>query len=181
MGNEIYKEQNRHEFPEKVKERIETFIRYFKKYSTAGTTADVCCGNKWIGKRVGATAFFDFFQVDDEVRFIDCRNEDYSGEKFDNIIISHALEHFENPVSVLRKLGKMMNPGGRCFIAVPNSLYGDAVNEYKPFSKEIGHVSTFTAQTLSDTIAKSGCFRTEEVLEIKHPGAFEIYARIRHD
>lgn len=48
-------------------------------------------------------------------------------EKFDFIIMRHVLEHFMNPVEIMKKVSKVLNPNGLLYIALPNSL--------KPVSK----------------------------------------------
>ena len=40
--------------------------------------------------------------------------------KFDLIIMSHSLEHFENPVKVISVLKKLLSENGKCLIIVPN-------------------------------------------------------------
>mgnify|MGYP003602488297 CR=1 FL=1 len=40
--------------------------------------------------------------------------------KFDLIIMGFILEHVDDPQTVLRRFKAFLNPGGRCFIMVPN-------------------------------------------------------------
>jgi len=48
--------------------------------------------------------------------------EDFSpGHKFDNIVLSHVLEHVEDPAALLLRVKKWLSPGGVVFAAVPNS------------------------------------------------------------
>jgi 2-polyprenyl-3-methyl-5-hydroxy-6-metoxy-1,4-benzoquinol methylase len=49
--------------------------------------------------------------------------ENFTIEKrFDNIILSHILEHLNDPIMVLKRIKKLLHPQGRLFIVVPNAL-----------------------------------------------------------
>lgn len=41
-------------------------------------------------------------------------------ENFDLVILNHTLEHLKDPVSVLKKISKLLMPGGLLFVDVPN-------------------------------------------------------------
>lgn len=42
--------------------------------------------------------------------------------RFDNIILTHVLEHLDDPVGVLRRIGtEWLTPGGRLFLVCPNA------------------------------------------------------------
>jgi SAM-dependent methyltransferase len=45
---------------------------------------------------------------------------DLGGERFDAVILSHVLEHLEDPVAGLATAGKLACPGAATFVAVPN-------------------------------------------------------------
>jgi 2-polyprenyl-3-methyl-5-hydroxy-6-metoxy-1,4-benzoquinol methylase len=40
---------------------------------------------------------------------------------YDNIFLVHTLEHLDDPVEVLRRIGSWLAPAGRLFVAVPNA------------------------------------------------------------
>lgn len=40
---------------------------------------------------------------------------------FDTIVLGHVLEHVQDPVDILRRAQRWLNPGGRVFAAVPNA------------------------------------------------------------
>src|SRR3954452_16182594 len=44
------------------------------------------------------------------------------GDQFDVITMQHVLEHVPEPVDLLSRLGRLLNPGGLLFIQVPNIL-----------------------------------------------------------
>ncbi|MEL6853261.1 MAG: class I SAM-dependent methyltransferase, partial [Bacteroidota bacterium] len=43
--------------------------------------------------------------------------------KYDLIIMRHVLEHFMNPLEVLKKVASVLSENGQLYIAVPNALY----------------------------------------------------------
>jgi 2-polyprenyl-3-methyl-5-hydroxy-6-metoxy-1,4-benzoquinol methylase len=49
------------------------------------------------------------------------RDIDDFDETFDIITLFHVLEHFPDPVSLLRQLAQKLRPGGRIIVEVPNS------------------------------------------------------------
>ncbi len=46
--------------------------------------------------------------------------EFFPEKRFDTIIFADVLEHLSNPVEVLRKVSKVLNPGGSVVISLPN-------------------------------------------------------------
>ena len=56
------------------------------------------------------------------VRFIESLVEDYvTADRYATIVFSHVLEHVEDPVDCLRRLGDLLAPVGRLFVVVPNA------------------------------------------------------------
>lgn len=56
------------------------------------------------------------------VRFVLSRFEAFApDERFDAVFLIHALEHLDDPVGLLRRIGDWLSPGGRLFVAVPNA------------------------------------------------------------
>lgn len=101
------------------------------------------------------------------VTVINSRIEDVNLGKFDNIFLTHVLEHIETPVSVLKMCRNMLNKGGRIFIAVPNAgamsrriavQMGlvESIEAVTPSEKEHGHKRTYSRETLRADITKSG-------------------------
>jgi SAM-dependent methyltransferase len=70
--------------------------------------------------------------------------------RFDLITLIHSLEHFTNPLSMLRKLQERIAPGGRLFIQVNNV-------DRTPFDLVVAdHLCHFTAGSLAYLIARAG-------------------------
>jgi 2-polyprenyl-3-methyl-5-hydroxy-6-metoxy-1,4-benzoquinol methylase len=56
------------------------------------------------------------------VRFVEALVEEFQSERqFANIVFSHVLEHVEDAVACLQRLGDLLEPGGRLFVIVPNA------------------------------------------------------------
>jgi SAM-dependent methyltransferase len=71
-------------------------------------------------------------------------------DKFDLIVLIHALEHLTEPIEILKKLKSKLNPGGYVFIEVPDL-------EASPFDLLIAdHCTHFTSGTLSAVVLNSG-------------------------
>jgi len=60
-------------------------------------------------------------RVNGEAKFIHSRFEDASPGAFENIFLVHTLEHLDDPVAVLRRIGSWLVEGGRFFVVVPNA------------------------------------------------------------
>ena len=88
--------------------------------------------------------------------------------KFNNIILTHVLEHLDNPVEELSNIRKRwLTDGGRLFVVCPNANapsrqiavrmglidYNSAVTEGE---KEHGHTITYTFDTLRRDVVKAG-------------------------
>lgn len=57
-----------------------------------------------------------------DVEFVHCLFEEYEpGKKFDTIILSHVLEHVDNPVDVLARAKSWIKDKGNFIICVPNA------------------------------------------------------------
>jgi 2-polyprenyl-3-methyl-5-hydroxy-6-metoxy-1,4-benzoquinol methylase len=56
------------------------------------------------------------------VKFVLSRFEDFQPErKFDAVFLTHTLEHMDEPVALLRRIGTWLTPTGRLFLVVPNA------------------------------------------------------------
>ncbi len=58
------------------------------------------------------------------VRFVHSRFEDWNPPadvRFDAVFLMHTLEHVDEPVSLLERIGRWLAPGGRLFLVVPNA------------------------------------------------------------
>ena len=87
--------------------------------------------------------------------------------KFDTIIMSHVLEHIEDPVLVLKRIYNWLADNGVFLVSVPNAKsihrlaavqMGLLKNEYELNSRdhELGHYRIYDLQTLSADIEVAG-------------------------
>lgn len=54
---------------------------------------------------------------------IECDDLDYADGHFDALLLSHVLEHLVDPTAALRRLTRLLRPGGRAYVALPNLAY----------------------------------------------------------
>ncbi len=81
---------------------------------------------------------------------------------FDACIASHVIEHFPNPVQVLRSLQTILKPDGRLSLAVPDKRF--CFDYFKPLtmtgdllSADFRHATRHSRRTAFDHIAYSAC------------------------
>lgn len=89
-------------------------------------------------------------------------------KKYDNIILTHVLEHIDNPVAVLKRINdEWLSENGRLFLVCPNAnapsrqiavkmgliSHNSAIT---PAEKEHGHNITYTLDTLERDVKLSG-------------------------
>ena len=61
---------------------------------------------------------------------------------FDAIVANHSLEHFTDLESSVREIGRVVKPGGRLYVSVPDAgTFADRV--YRWLSRGGGHVNAF--------------------------------------
>jgi 2-polyprenyl-3-methyl-5-hydroxy-6-metoxy-1,4-benzoquinol methylase len=66
-------------------------------------------------------------------------------ERFDLIIMGFVLEHVENPNVILQRYKSFLNPGGRCYVAVPN-----AESLHRRFGQSAGYLNDFFSLSAAD-------------------------------
>jgi len=79
-------------------------------------------------------------------------------ESFDAVTLWHALEHLHQPLDVLRRVRRLLKPGGVCVIAVPNAGSPQATRDGAMwFGFDVPrHLWHFTPETLARFLAQSG-------------------------
>jgi 2-polyprenyl-3-methyl-5-hydroxy-6-metoxy-1,4-benzoquinol methylase len=73
-----------------------------------------------------------------------------SDQKFDLVIMRHVLEHFNDPVEILKKVNSVLSDDGVLYLAVP-----DAMNPTKPLRTNyfrVVHVSYFSKKSLTNVL-----------------------------
>ena len=68
----------------------------------------------------------------------------FEAEEFDIVVCVEGLEHIENPANAVREFARVLRPGGRCIVSVPNImnieermkwLISGYTSHFKPLSK----------------------------------------------
>lgn len=108
-------------------------------------------------------------KVPSNVKFINALFEDVKlDKKYDNIVLTHVLEHLDDPIKVLKRINdEWLNEGGRFFLVTPNAMapsrqiavkmglisHNSAVT---PAEEEHGHRITYTLDTLERDAKTAG-------------------------
>lgn len=108
-------------------------------------------------------------ELGDRVKYIHAMFEEVIlPEKYDNIILTHVLEHLDNPVDVLKRINdEWLSDNGRFFLVCPNAnapsrqiavkmgliTHNAAVT---PAEKKHGHRITYTLDTLERDARAAG-------------------------
>jgi 2-polyprenyl-3-methyl-5-hydroxy-6-metoxy-1,4-benzoquinol methylase len=127
-------------------------MQMIKKYVTGGKILDFGCGR---GKLVELLSFDEYIGVDidpdnihaAEARYIQKKsvffvtNKDFSQTetKFDYIILSAVIEHFEDPRKKLKELAELLNDHGKIVITTPTRLGNKILSlgsKFRIFSRE---------------------------------------------
>ena len=103
------------------------------------------------------------------VAYVEGRFETISlGRTFDNIVLTHVLEHLDDPVGVLARVNnEWLSPSGRLFLVCPNA---DAASRQiavhmglithnaavTPAEREHGHRITYSLDTLEREVSSAG-------------------------
>lgn len=77
-------------------------------------------------------------------RFVRCdaRRLPFAGASFQAVILNHSLEHFDQPGAVLAEIGRVIQPSGSLYVAVPDaSTITDRI--YRWLGRGGGHVNAF--------------------------------------
>jgi 2-polyprenyl-3-methyl-5-hydroxy-6-metoxy-1,4-benzoquinol methylase len=107
--------------------------------------------------------------IGDRVKYIHGMFEDVTlSKKYDNIVLTHVLEHISDPVAVLKKVNdEWLSENGRFFIVCPNANAPSRQIAVKmglishnaavtPAEKEHGHQITYTLDTLERDVRLAG-------------------------
>jgi SAM-dependent methyltransferase len=92
----------------------------------------------------------------------------------DVAVLSHCLEHFDNPREVIAKVGSMLRPGGVLYVEVPDGLRFD-----RSISAPLGyfHIVNFNILNLSWMIEALGFDLTDAEQRDHYPGIRVIARR----
>lgn len=88
-------------------------------------------------------------------------------KKFDTVILSHVLEHFDNPQEILKKMRSLLHKDGNLLVMVPNAnsihrhvgvLLGmqEATHSLNEVDINIGHKRVYDPSSLKAEVEKAG-------------------------
>jgi 2-polyprenyl-3-methyl-5-hydroxy-6-metoxy-1,4-benzoquinol methylase len=108
-------------------------------------------------------------ELGDRVKYIHAMFEEVTlPEKYDNIILTHVLEHLDNPVAVLKRINdEWLSDNGRFFLVCPNANAPSRQIAVKmglithnaaitPAEKDHGHRITYSLDTLERDAKAAG-------------------------
>lgn len=107
-------------------------------------------------------------RVPPRVRFIHSTIETAELEaEYDQIFLVHTLEHLDDPLLALDRIGRWLSPGGRLFVVVPNANAASRQIAVRmglishhaavtPAEQMHGHRATYSLDTLERDIRASG-------------------------
>lgn len=142
-----------------------------------GYLLDVGCGLGWVvaeAKKCG----FQAVGIDKNKQIVSVGREKlkvnlkpvslekfFSRKKFDVIILKHVLEHIEKPKPFLKKIHRLLTPGGYLIVSCPNmnSLMARIFLDRWYGLRPLEHRWQFTPQTLPK-ILKDNNFKIEKVI-----------------
>jgi ubiquinone/menaquinone biosynthesis C-methylase UbiE len=81
----------------------------------------------------------------------DARRLPLDDRTFTKIIAQHVIEHFEDPVSVLREWRRVLKPGGVVLLITPNQRFPELDWFYDP-----SHHHIYTSEELAQLVVSSG-------------------------
>lgn len=143
---------------------------FYVGYVPGGRLLEVGCGNGRQLERLGE-AGWDVEGIDFDPNAVDRARElglrvrvgelaaaEYPESAFDAIILSHVIEHVENPVGLLSECRRILKPGGQLVIATPNAnalghrWFGRAWLGLEPPR----HLVVFTPRALTEAARAAG-------------------------
>ena len=95
----------------------------------------------------------------------------YAPESFDAAVCCDVLEHVFDPVTFVRRVSRVLRPGGRLVVSVPNIRYWPRLRTLlggyfprttgDPAGYDGGHLHYFTTRNVAEVFAASGLTRIE--------------------
>ncbi|MFZ5932933.1 MAG: class I SAM-dependent methyltransferase, partial [Patescibacteria group bacterium] len=103
--------------------------------------------NALIAKKKGHKIFKDYFE-----------KVELPEASFDLVTFNHTLEHMDEPLAVLKKVGSLLKKGGTLFVDVPNrgGLSAKVLGKRWPYLLPNEHKWQFTRQSLTNLFRKAG-------------------------
>ncbi|NJB69179.1 SAM-dependent methyltransferase [Desulfobaculum xiamenense] len=102
----------------------------------------------------------------------------YPDGHFAVVRFHHVLEHLHHPVRALTEAARILAPGGRCVVTVPNHA-GVARQVFRHSEDVPYHLYAFTPDTLGQAMDRAGLRRLTLHTETPHPHSIYSYLALR--
>lgn len=88
------------------------------------------------------------------IHYVELRDAPLAGDSFDVVTLWAVLEHMHNPVDVLHHVSRLLKPGGRAFVLVPN--FNSIPARFMRHDDVPRHLIMFTRRTLRQAASLAG-------------------------
>lgn len=92
-----------------------------------------------------------------EAAFSDLHSVLNADERFDAVVLSHVMEHVDDPLGVMQALLQRLTPTGRLMTAIPYSPMSRELTEWDIMNLPPHHLTRWNAQSLSALGRALGC------------------------
>ena len=90
-------------------------------------------------------------------------------ERFDAVVLSHVMEHVDDPLGVMQTLLKRLNPGGQLMTAIPYSPMSRELTDWDIMNLPPHHLTRWNAQSLNALGQALGCHVELPAAKAKSP------------
>jgi len=141
------------------------------KHAHISKAASRCLGIDILEDLVASLASKGF-----NVKCVDALSDVDIGERFDRVICGDVIEHVDNPVKLLKFLGRHLTPGGKIFVSTPNPYCLRVLREV--FFKgtmvvNFDHITWQNPCTMNEVAARAGLQLTAYYLFVGSPNPFK--------
>lgn len=151
-------------------------VTYIPQFSEPGLFLDIGCGSgeymfvmeergwKVYGSEINAAAAAAGRKAGLDIRPGEIMNAGFEADMFDFVRLNHAFEHIPNPNEVLPEIRRILKPGGKLFIGVPNyqGFYASLAKKYWWYFCLPVHIFNYSPESLR-TILRNNGFEVEQV------------------
>ncbi len=165
----------------------ETHIRHLPAPETGGSRLlDVGCADGWFVHFAGGVLGYESegLEVDeiaagfgrqrgDVIHLGRMPGSDLPEGIYDQVTLSHVVEHLHDPVSALEEVFRLLRPGGRVWIQTPN-LNAASIARFGSSSRLLEpprHLVLFEVSTLADMLNRAGFVKLQQ-RPLENPSAF---------
>jgi len=178
-------QQSKQNYDKETSFIAESYIHYIKKnpelFQNKGKALDIGCGSGFFLRELQKSGYKEVFGVEPSEEAVAKSGDlkpniftgffekaDYADNSFDLITCFQTLDHLIDPLSVLKKILKLLKPGGMAYLIMHNekSLQAKVFGEKSPIY-DVEHIYLFNKSTLPRVCGKAG-FATVKVFDVKN-------------